>query len=180
MGQALDTDGATDAETAAADVGAPARPAHRPTFGFEHRNGIDSKSRVVLPSVYRGDFADGGRLTLLNGRCLAAFPPDEFVRWESHVRTSLASSAEPDPADILRELYRNTTDIKLDIQGRMVVPEVLRAIVGIGDEVRFVGCGSRVELWPADESDERAEERADHRATIAMLSTSFDIPGFEA
>lgn len=180
MGQALDTDGATDAETAAADAGARAPSALRPTFGFEHRNGIDSKSRVVLPSVYRGAFAEGGRLSLLNGRCLAAFPPQEFVRWENHVQAALASSAEDDPADILRELYRNTTDIKLDIQGRMVVPEVLRDLVGIGDEVRFVGCGRRVELWPAEESAERAAERADHRATIAMLSTSFDVPGFEA
>lgn len=180
MGQALDTDGATDATTETATTAASTAPTPPPTFGFEHRNGIDAKSRVVLPSVYRAGFADGGRLTLLDGRCLAAFPPEEFVRWESHLRSALASSAEPDPADVLREMHRNTTDIRLDIQGRMVVPEVLRSMVGIGDEVRFVGCGRRVELWPAEETEERAEERADHRATIAMLSTSFDVPGLEA
>lgn len=162
--------GVTD--TTAAPVAAPAR--HR--FTWEYRNGVDAKSRVVMPAPYRPAFADGGYLTVWQDRCLAAMPVAEFDAYVAHLEGALAGSHEVEPEAILRELWRTTLDFRLDIQGRLSLAEPLREAVGLGGEIRFVGFGRRVELWPADVSAEQEAERDDHRATISLLQSSYDVP----
>lgn len=142
----------------------------------EHRNGIDAKGRVVMPAPYRQAFAAGGFLTPWQGRCLAAMPRAEFRAYVDHITRQLALSHEEAPGEVLRELWRSSVELKLDIQGRLSLPEALRAVAGIGDEVVFVGNDRRVELWPADASPVEEEERADRRATIAMLQGEYDVP----
>ena len=43
----------------------------------------------------------------------------------------------------------------------------------IDGEVRFQGFGRRVELWPAVDLD--PDDAADHRATIGLLQSTFDL-----
>lgn len=162
--------------TAPGALAAPAAPPSRPRFTWEYRNGVDAKSRAVLPAPYRSDFADGGYLTVWQGRCLAAMPVDEFDRYVDHLKGALAVSHEVEPDAILRELWRSTLDFRLDVQGRLSLPESLRGAVGIGSEVRFVGFGNRVELWPVEVTAAEEAEREDHRATISLLQSSYDVP----
>ncbi|HEU5148926.1 MAG TPA: hypothetical protein VFU19_00425 [Iamia sp.] len=157
-------------------VAAPAPAPPRPRFTWEYRNGIDAKSRVVMPAPYRAAFADGGYLTVWQDRCLAAMPMAEFDAYVAHLEGALAVSHEVEPDAILRELWRTTLDFRLDIQGRLSLAEPLREAVGLGSEVRFVGFGRRVELWPADVTAEQEAERDDHRATISLLQSSYDVP----
>ena len=164
-------------EASASSAGAaPVAPPTRPRFTWEYRIGVDAKSRAVLPAPYRSDFAAGGYLTVWQGRCLAAMPVDEFDRYVEHLKGALAVSHEVEPDAILRELWRSTLDFRLDIQGSLSLPETLRGAVGIGSEVRFVGFGSRVELWPAEVTADEEVEREDHRATISLLQSSYDVP----
>ena len=173
MGQVPTTEvaevGVTDA------VPAPVAPP-RPRFTWEYRNGVDTKSRVVMPAPYRSAFADGGYLTVWQGRCLAAMPVAEFDAYVAHLEGALAVSHEVEPDAILRELWRSTMDFRLDIQGRLSLAEPLREAVGLGGEIRFVGFGRRVELWPAEVTAEQEAERDDHRATISLLQSSYDVP----
>lgn len=165
------------AEVGADSAVAPASPtASRPRFTWEYRNGVDAKSRVVLPAPYRPAFAEGGYLTVWQDRCLAAMPVAEFDAYVAHLEGALAGSHEVEPEAILRELWRTTLDFRLDIQGRLSLAEPLREAVGLGGEVRFVGFGRRVELWPAEVTAEQEAERDDHRATIALLQSSYDVP----
>lgn len=162
--------GVTDASAA------PAIAAPRARFTWEYRNGVDAKSRVVMPAPYRAAFADGGYLTVWQGRCLAAMPVAEFDAYVTHLEGALAASHEVEPDAILRELWRTTLDFRLDIQGRLSLAEPLREAVGLGNEIRFVGFGRRVELWPAEVTAEQEAERDDHRATISLLQSSYDVP----
>jgi len=167
MGQ---EDTAIDAPATATTAPTPVAP--RPLCG-RYTNAVDAKSRVVMPSVFRPAFADGGLLTVWQDRCLAAFPAPEFDRYAAHMRRALASSGEAEPDTILRELYATTTELRLDVQGRLALPDDLRALVGIDGEVRFQGFGRRVELWPAAAVD--PDEAADSRATIGLLQSTFDL-----
>lgn len=151
-------------------------PAPRARFTWEYRNGVDAKSRVVLPAPYRPAFAEGGYLTVWQDRCLAAMPAAEFDAYVTHLEGALAGSHEVEPEAILRELWRTTLDFRLDIQGRLSLAEPLRQAVGLGSEIRFVGFGRRVELWPAEVTAEQEAERDDHRATISLLQSSYDVP----
>ena len=174
MGQVPTTE-VGEVGTAAAVAAPPAAPA-RPRFTWEYRNGVDAKSRVVMPAPYRSAFADGGYLTVWQDRCLAAMPVAEFDAYVAHLEQALAVSHEVEPDAILRELWRTTLDFRLDIQGRLSLAEPLREAVGLGGEIRFVGFGRRVELWPAEVTAEQEAERDDHRATISLLQSSYDVP----
>jgi MraZ protein len=55
-------------------------------------------------------------------------------------------------------------EVKLDKQGRFVIPEVLADYAEIKDEVVFVGLGDRVEVWPDkiwSSLEKEAQEKAD-------------------
>ena len=168
------TDGERADEQTEAEA-APAAPRRILDLGGEYTNGLDGKGRVVLPAPHRWAFEDGGRLLPWQGECIAALPE---VAYRAHVldvhRQLLQASAVGEPVEVIRELRRSAFEIRLDIQGRLTLPEEMRRLAGIDDEVRFVGNGSRVELWPAVDSTDRAEARADHRATIALLQRAYD------
>lgn len=148
----------------------------RARFCFEYVNTIDAKSRVVLPAAYRPHFEGGGLLTVWQGRCLAAMPRPEWDAYVDRIALALSAGHAEHPDEVLRELWRSTVDVRLDVQGRLALDAKLRAAVGIGTDVRFVGFGRRVELWPTSASAELQAERDDHRATIALLQASYDVP----
>lgn len=138
-----------------------------------YTNGIDAKSRVVMPAPFRAAFAEGGFLTPWRSACLAAMGPEEFDRYRVHAVREMAERGEPDVDRVLGTLWSSTVEIRLDLQGRLVLPEEVRSQVGITDEVRFVGHGARVELWPAAVSPDELDERADHLATLAVVQGSY-------
>ncbi len=170
MGQ----DAAIVREVAESPLVAPAVPP--PDFVSEFTYGIDAKSRVVMPAAFRTGFADGGYLFTWQGECLAAMPRPEWDAYIVHVTQQLAVAHVERPDAVLREIRRSATAFTLDIQGRLTLPEALRGAVGIEDEVRFLGQGARVELWPATETAEQAADRDDHRGTISMLQLDYDVP----
>lgn len=138
-----------------------------------YTNGVDSKSRVVMPAPFRVAFAAGGFLTPWRGACLAAMGPAAFDRYRRHTARFLAEAGEPDIDGVLRTLWSSTVDVRLDVQGRLVLPEEVRSQVGITDEVRFVGYGDRVELWPGAVTPGELDERADHLATLATVQGAY-------
>ncbi len=156
-----------DGDVLVAPPGGPLRLCGRYT------NAIDSKSRVVMPAPFRAAFAAGGFLTPWRGACLAAMGPEEFDRYRGHTARHLADRREPDLDGILRTLWSSTVEIRLDVQGRLVLPEEVRSQVGITDEVRFVGHGGRVELWPAAVTPGELDERADHLATLSTVQGTY-------
>lgn len=157
----------SDEDVLAPAAGGPLRLCGRYT------NAIDSKGRVVMPAPFRAAFATGGFLTPWRGACLAAMGPEAFDRYRRHTARSLAEAQEPDIDGILRTLWSSTVDLRLDLQGRLVLPEEVRSQVGITDEVRFVGYGDRVELWPAAVTPDELDERADHLATLATVQVAY-------
>lgn len=163
-----------DAQTLAVATAEPAT--ERARFCFEYVNTIDAKSRVVLPAAYRPHFEGGGLLTVWQGRCLAAMPRAEWDAYVDRMALALGASHAERPDEVLRELWRSTVDVRLDVQGRLALDANLRAAVGIDTDVRFVGFGRRVELWPTSARAEQQADRDDHRATIALLQASYDVP----
>lgn len=145
-----------------------------------YTNGIDSKSRVVMPAAFREPFAgEGGLLTPWKNICLAAMAPGEFDVYRTHVARRLAAQDEPDIDGVLRTLWSSTVDFKLDVQGRLVLPEEIRSQVGITNEVRFQGYGRRIELWPGLVASDELDDRTDHLATLAVVQATY-IPELES
>lgn len=148
-------------------------------------NGVDSKSRVVMPSSFRKPFqAVGGLLTPWRGTCLVAMAPADFDAYRLHTARTLVDAHGDqgedgeDPESVLGTLWSSTVTFTLDLQGRLVLPEEVRNQVGITDEVRFQGRGRRVELWPGLITPDELDQRADHLRTLAAIQSAY-IPELE-
>ncbi len=111
----------------------------------QHRYQLDAKGRIALPSRFRGVLEAGVYLTLGQDRCLYAFPNDEFQRQAEEVRSRPLSAQAA--RDYRRMFFGNAERADLDKQGRMTIPQRLRAKVGLEQEVVVVGVFDHLQIW---------------------------------
>jgi MraZ protein len=114
---------------------------------FEH--GMDDKGRVPFPSRFREVVAGRGENMLVLvawlEECVRVYPLSD---WEK-VEEKLAQMPQFDRAaqQLRRRLSGEATEAELDKQGRILVPQWLRAHAHLEKEALFVGTGVFVELW---------------------------------
>lgn len=110
-----------------------------------HSYQLDAKGRLSLPTKFRDAFGEGGYMTLGQDGCLFAFPREEWElrsrQVEAHPLTDAHARA------YARMFFGNAEHVDLDSQGRMVVPQRLRASAGIGREAVVLGVRDRMEIW---------------------------------
>ena len=126
------------------------------TFSGSHERSIDGKWRVSLPPEFRqgADADDRCVLGRVPGSpCLGLWRQQSFDaayrRLEQEVR------ARGSGQNLLRWFSGNGYPVRPDSQGRIVVPEPLRDVLGVdadrSDASVFVaGVGERIELWNTD------------------------------
>jgi MraZ protein len=113
-------------------------------FGrFEHT--LDAKGRLILPAKLRGAFGQLGYLAPHLEGCLALWTPDEFEQEVSSrlARAELGAASRNE----VREWSAAVFEAEIDRQGRMPVPQHLRAYARLEQEVLVIGMINRVELW---------------------------------
>jgi transcriptional regulator MraZ len=118
----------------------------------QHRYQLDAKGRMALPGKFREPFADGLFLTLGEDGCLYAFPKDEWDRRREELRATGLTGREARAR--ARMFFGNAERVDLDGQGRVVVPQKLRAQVGLGREAVVIGVSDWLEIWPSARWDE--------------------------
>ena len=79
--------------------------------------------------------------------CLYLFPVEGFHAAAGELSTRVFADVEARAAK--RLFFGLSTPVELDSSGRIVIPEELRARVGIEKDVVIVGVEDRAELWPA-------------------------------
>jgi MraZ protein len=134
-------------------------------------NKIDAKGRVSVPAAFRAVLERGG---YAGG--IYCYPSLDAPALDAGGQ-SLAQKIDallddlPDYSDERDELsvalYGDVHILGLDQDGRIVLPEALRAHAGLGSLVTFVGLGQKFQMWePARFEERRARARAkvhDHR-----------------
>ena len=129
----------------------------------QHRYSLDAKGRIALPGKFRDAFGDGLYLTLGQERCLYAFPKDEWERQSRQVRTALSRGQEGRAYE--RMFFSNAEPVELDKQGRVVIPQRLRAQIALDREAVVIGVWDRMEIWNAAEWDRYEQANAGAYAT---------------
>ncbi|TRX71862.1 division/cell wall cluster transcriptional repressor MraZ [Carboxylicivirga sp. M1479] len=132
----------------------------------------DAKGRVVLPSVFKKLMSDEGQSAFvvrkdLFDHCLVLIPQNEWQKEVKLVEEKLSGFRQKDKR-LKRALYRSTAEVKLDANGRFLVPKRLMDLVEVDAEVVLLGVGNSIELWSkahfdddgldGDELGELAEE----------------------
>jgi len=116
-------------------------------FLGEYQHSVDEKGRLVLPSKFREHLADGLVITKGQERCLYVFPGE---RWAAEVeKVNRLPRTNRRNRNYARSFFGGATDQALDGQGRVQIPQALRAYAGLDREVSVVGVADRVEVWDA-------------------------------
>ncbi len=111
---------------------------------------LDAKGRMAIPSRYRERLlADGVEQLILTldhrGQCLLLYP---LPVWEAIERELIGAPNLLAVVDQLKHtLIGHATECEPDAQGRILLPGMLRELVGIDRQVALVGLGNKFELW---------------------------------
>ncbi|MFD1332061.1 division/cell wall cluster transcriptional repressor MraZ [Methylopila musalis] len=119
-------------------------------FVSNFTNRLDAKGRVSIPAPFRAVLARDG----FDG--LYAHPSLDLEALDaggnallSEIDGLLATHSPYSPdRDVLATALLGASDVlKIDGEGRVILTDSLKAYAGIGDQVTFVGHGSKFQIW---------------------------------
>ena len=113
-------------------------------FVGTHEYTLDEKGRLVLPAKFRSDFSGAAYLTPHAG-CLALWTPEGFDEMLSRLKEQIRSGEVE--ARVRRGLAYNSTKVRPDAQGRVMIPEKLRTLASLEHEVMVCGAIDWIEIW---------------------------------
>ncbi len=138
-------------------------------FYGEFRHILDPKFRMFLPASMREKLAGDIVLTRGVDCCVAVYPKSS---WEVFA-AKLDHLSEVNARRIVRRIYSSATETELDSQGRVLVPETLRAYAGLVKNVVVLGVGNHVEIWDEARWDEESRQMQGESMADALLELGF-------
>lgn len=142
-------------------------------FLGQYQHSIDDKGRLAVPMKFRDDLAKGAVVTRGLDTSLFLLPLEEWGKLAEKLASLPLGQASS--RAFSRLMLAGAMDVKLDAQGRFVVPEYLRAYAGLQRNVVIVGVHNRVELWDEEEwnaytkkTEEDAESIAEQLGGLGM------------
>ena len=115
-------------------------------FEGMHSHNIDPKGRLIVPVKFREKLGDEFFVTAGLDGCLIIYAQKEWKAFEEKL-SALPAMTNPAARKLQRFFLANAARCECDKQGRIIVPQHLRELGGIENEVVFTGLGSRIELW---------------------------------
>lgn len=116
------------------------------TFLGEHSHSLDAKGRIILPARFRDQLA-AAFLTSEKEQCLALWPPEPFEAKAAEMQ----ERAKGDPGErwAARAFFNGASEIRVDAQGRVALPQHLREYAGLDRDVIVSGQYDHLEIWDA-------------------------------
>ncbi|MDO8556915.1 MAG: division/cell wall cluster transcriptional repressor MraZ [Candidatus Jorgensenbacteria bacterium] len=115
----------------------------------EYKHSIDEKGRIAVPAKFRAQVSSGAIITRGLDHCLFVFGLKE---WEALAQKLVALPlAQANSRAFARLMLAGATDVKLDVQGRILVPDYLREYAQVKKQVVVAGVYNRIEIWDAEQ-----------------------------
>jgi MraZ protein len=115
---------------------------------FQHN--LDDKGRLMIPARYRDLLEGGAFITQGFDKCLMVMTTVYFT--EVYNRINAMNLADPTARLLRRLILANAYPVEVDKVGRVLVPQNLRAVLGVENgELVVAGQGDYFEVWtPTD------------------------------
>ncbi len=111
----------------------------------EYRHNLDVKGRMAIPAKFRDKLSAGAIITRGIDNCLFVFANAE---WDALAKKLIALPlAQANSRAFVRLMLAGATDVEIDNQGRILIPDYLRKYAGLKKEVVVAGLYNRVEIW---------------------------------
>jgi MraZ protein len=140
----------------------------------EYKHTIDEKNRISLPVKFRKELGKNVVVTPGLDTCLFIFTLAEWKKITD--RLGEMSLLQSDTRSFNRYLLGGATEVAVDTNGRILLPDFLKDRANLKQKAVFVGVNSRVEIW--DEStwttykqsvEKQADSLAERLGSVGML-----------
>ncbi len=131
----------------------------------EYKHTIDDKNRMSFPIKFRKEMGKSVVVTPGLDKCLFIFTQKEWALIAGKLAES--SMLQADNRSFNRYILGGATEVGVDPQGRILIPDFLKDRAGLSGKVAIVGVHTRVELWDEKSWDvykKSVEAKADQLA----------------
>ena len=135
----------------------------------QYQHTIDAKGRLFIPAKLREELGDTFYVTISDEACLTVYSEE---RWEQFRKQF--DEAPYSQARAMRVLFALAAKCEPDAQGRILLPQKLRALKHLEKDVTVVGVGSHAEIWSTDAWNELESAELDpEKLGAAMKALGF-------
>ena len=132
-----------------------------------YQHSLDNKGRIIVPSRFRDNLADGGFVLRGFDRCLMIMTTAYFE--SMYQRINSMNLADPATRALRRLLLANAYSITPDKVGRVNLPQDLRDFATIDGDTVVVGQGEYFELWTPEQWKAQQDSLDDLDANIGRF-----------
>lgn len=142
-------------------------------FMGSYDHSLDAKGRMIIPSKFRDALGDRFVITKSLDPCLCVY---DMSAWDRFVQKL---SGLPYNTRRQRELVRfflsSAVEAEPDRQGRVLIPQKLRAHAHIEKNVVLMGVGARIEIWDPETLENDGFSGDINEIAEDLLGNGFEI-----
>ncbi len=127
-------------------------------FVSSYTNRVDAKGRVSVPAAFRAILTRDASETLFCYPTLDAVAIDAggaSLVSEIYALLDELAPYSDERDELSLALFGDAENLKIDGDGRIMLPQRLRDYAGISDTVTFVGMGHKFQIWTPDNLQSR-------------------------
>ncbi len=114
-------------------------------FIGEYTHNLDEKGRLAVPKKFRTVLSKGAVVTRGLDNCLFLYTKDEWKKLAD--KLSALPFSQANSRAFARLMLAGAMDVKIDKQGRVMLPEYLRKYATLKKNIVVAGLYNRLELW---------------------------------
>jgi MraZ protein len=114
-------------------------------FIGEYHHSVDEKNRLALPTKFRLDLSKGAVVTRGVDSCLFLYTKKEWQKLALKLADMPISKSKT--RAFARLMLAGAMDVRLDKQGRVVLPDYLKKYAQINKKAVVAGLYNRLEIW---------------------------------
>lgn len=114
-------------------------------FIGEHQHTIDQKGRLAVPVKFRSQLGGGAVVTRGLDHCLFIYTE---IEWQELAKKLMnLPLTQSNSRAFVRLMMAGASQVTLDSQGRILLPDYLRQYAGLKKSVIVAGLYNRLEIW---------------------------------
>lgn len=133
-------------------------------FVGQYAHSVDAKGRLAVPAKFRNELK---KAVVTKGleNCLVLYPKKQWDVLAGKLAALPISKANS--RAFARMMLAGAMDVSVDSQGRIILPEYLRAFAGLDKKVVITGLYDRLEIWDETKWQQYQSETEKNSGEIA-------------
>jgi MraZ protein len=141
-------------------------------FLGRYQHTVDDKGRLIIPARYR-ELLERGAFVTQGFECnLMVLTAEAFDQLYANVNRM--SLTDPSARDLKRFIFSSAEKVEVDKIGRILLPQYLRNLAQVENEVTLVGVGDYFEIWSPAQWEQKNAKLQDFEANEKRFAV-FDL-----